>query len=321
MTQKTQAQMDLADTIVARNSTLNQRLDRIDQIIEWKNFEKALKKVFIAQKGRPGHNALMLFKSLLLQAWYNLSDYGLEEALDDRLSFRRFVGLSIGEKAPDHTTICRFRERLAQLKLTDELFNSLNELLIRKGLIVKKGTLVDATFVEAAVRRPDQGKDGKGGVSNEDREASWAMQGKRRCFGYKGHVGVDMKSGLIRKAKLTSANVYEGDIFREMVNGEEEWAIADKAYESEKNYDFLREKGVHSGMMFRAKSCYPLRPIEKFLNRIIPKHRAAVERIFGTLKRSYGWRRVRYKGKQKNHAWFMLLCMGINMKKMVRLCS
>ena len=118
MTQKTQAQMDFADTIVARNSTLNQRLDRIDQIIEWKSFEKALKKVFVAQKGRSNQNALMLFKSLLLQAWYNLSDYSLEEALDDRLSFKRFVGLSIGEKAPDHTT-CRFRERLAQLKLND----------------------------------------------------------------------------------------------------------------------------------------------------------------------------------------------------------
>lgn len=321
MAQKTSAQMDFADQMVVRSTNLNQRLDQIAQVIEWSHFEGLLKSVFSSAEGRPGHCALMLFKALLLQAWYNLSDYGLEEALDDRLSFRRFVGLSIGEKAPDHTTICRFRERLTQLKLTDQLFKCLHEFLLHKGLVVRKGTLVDATFVEAAVKRPDQGDDGKGGLSEIDKEARWAMQGKKRCFGYKGHVGTDMKSGLIRKAKLTTANVYEGDVFQEMISGDEEWAISDKAYESQKNYDFLRAKGIGSGMMFSARSCYPLRPIEKFFNRVMARHRSAIERVFGTLKRSYGWWRVRYKGRQKNHSWFMVLCMAYNMKKTVKLCS
>jgi transposase, IS5 family len=320
MAQKTSAQMDFADQMIVRSTNLNQRLDQIVRLIDWSRFESSLRSVFPSSEGRPGHCALMLFKSLLLQAWYNLSDYGLEEALDDRLSFRRFVGLSVGEKAPDHTTICRFRERLAQLKLTDRLFECLHEALLTKGLIVKKGTLVDATFVEAAVKRPDQGDDGKGGHSEGDQEARWAMQGKKRFFGYKGHVGVDMKSGLIRKAKVTPANTYEGDVFCEMVRGDEEWAIADKAYESQKNYDFLREKGIGSGMMFSARSCYALRPIEKYFNKVMAHHRAAVERVFGTLKRSYGWWRVRYKGRQKNHSWFMVLCMAFNMKKMVKLC-
>lgn len=321
MTQRTSAQMDFADQMVVRSVNLNQRLDHIARLVDWKAFENSLRIVFSSTEGRPGHCALMLFRALLLQAWYNLSDYGLEEALDDRLSFRRFVGLSIGEKAPDHATICRFRERLTELKLTDQLFECLHELLLQKGLIVKKGTIIDATFVESAVKRPDQGNDGKGGLSEKDEEARWAIQGKKRCFGYKGHVGMDMKSGLIRKAKLTTANVYEGDVLREMVRGDEEWAIADKAYESQKNYNFLRKKGIGSGMMFSAKSCYPLRPIEKFFNRIMAKHRAAVERVFGTLKRSYGWWRVRYKGRQKNHSWFLILCTAFNMKKMAKLCS
>jgi len=320
MAQKTTAQMDFADQMVVRSVNLNRRLDRIAQLIEWNRFDEPLRSVFSATEGRPGYSALMLFRALLLQAWYNLSDYGLEEALDDRLSFRRFVGLSVGEKAPDHATICRFRERLSQQKLTDKLFECLHELLLKNGLIVKKGTLVDATFVEAAVKRPDQGDDGKGGVSEDDKEARWAKQGKKRCFGYKGHVGMDMKSGLIRKAKLTAANVYEGDVFREMIRGDEEWAIADKAYESEKNYDFLRKKGVGSGMMFCARSCYPLSSMEKFFNKIMARHRAEVERVFGTLKRSYGWWRARYKGRRKNHAWFMVLCMAFNMRKMVKLC-
>lgn len=321
MTQKTNTQMDLIDSLVVRASNLNQRLDHIASLINWKKFEIPLKSIHSATVGRPGHCALMLFKALLLQSWYNLSDYSLEEALDDRLSFRRFIGLSVGEKAPDHTTICRFRERLAELKLTDKLFNLLQEQLLEKKIIVKKGTIVDATFVEAAVKRPDQGEDGKGGSSEIDKEAKWALQGKKRCFGYKGHVGVDMESGLIRKAKLTAANVYEGDIFREMVEGDEEWALADKAYESKENYDFLKKMKVNSGMMFSARGCYPLNPNERFFNKVIAKHRAAVERFFGTLKRSYGYWRVRYKGRQKNHSWFHILCMAYNLRKMVKLCS
>lgn len=320
MAQKTNTQMDFADQMVVRSSNLNTELDRIGLLIDWTRFEVPLRAVFSASTGRPGYRASMLFKALLLQSWYNLSDYALEEALDDRFSFRRFIGLSIGEKAPDHTTICRFRERLAELGLTDKLFECLHELLQEKGLIVRKGTLVDATLVEAAVKKPDQKEDGSAGESETDKEAKWSMQGKKRCFGYKGHVGVDMKSGLIRKVKLTAANVYEGDVFRELVIGDEEWAIADKAYESQKNYDFLKEKGVNSGMMFSARGCYPLTSIEKFFNRVMAKHRAAVERLFGTLKRSYGWWRVRYKGRLKNHSWLMVLSMAYNMKKMAKLC-
>lgn len=321
MTQKTNTQMDFADQMVVRSSQLNQRLDHLSSLIDWKKFEPALRAVFASTTGRPGYCALLLFKALLLQSWYNLSDYGLEEALDDRFSFRRFIGLSMGEQTPDHTTFCRFRERLAELKITDQLFECLHEQLVKNRLIVKKGTIVDATFVESAVRRPDQGDDGTGGVSSTDEEARWAIQGKKRCFGYKGHIGVDMTSGLIRKAKLTAANVYEGAVFSEMVTGDEDWAIADKAYESQKNYDFLREHDVNSGMMMSARSCYPLTEMEKFFNRVIAKHRVAIERIFGTLKRSYGWWRVRYKGRQKNHTWFLILCMAYNMRKMVKLCA
>lgn len=148
--------MDFADQMIIRISNLNQRLDQIARLINWNIFESSLRSIFPSADGRPRYCTLMLFKALLLKAWYNLSDYGLEEALDNRLSFRRFVGLSTGEKAPDHATICRFGEKLTQLNLCDRLFGCLHELLLVKGLIVKKGTLVDATFVKATVKRPDQ---------------------------------------------------------------------------------------------------------------------------------------------------------------------
>jgi IS5 family transposase len=313
MAQRTNTQIDLADSLIARSTNLNQRLDHIIRLIDWKQFEEPLKSVFPSKTGRPAYSASMLFKALLLQSWYNLSDYALEETLDDRISFRRFIGLSLGEKSPDHSTLCRFRERLVELKIMDILFDILHKQMLDKGLIVKKGTLVDATFVESAVKRPDQGEDGKAGTSDRDKEAKWAMQGKKRCFGYKGHVGVDMTSGLIRKAKLTAANVYEGYVFQDMITGDEQWAIADKAYESQENYDFLNNLKVNSGMMFSARSCYPLQEKEKLFNLVMSKHRAAVERVFGTLKRSYGYWRVRYKGRQKNHSWFLILCMALKL--------
>lgn len=172
MVHKTSGQLRFADVWLGRNQKLNQRLDKIDRLINWQPSEVLLSKIYAAKSGRPSHPVLLLFKALLLQAWHNLSDYALEEALDDRLSFRRFASLSASEKAPDHSVFSRFRDELIKQGIYDQLFAELNHQLEERGLVVKKGTLIDATVIEAAPKRPLHNEDGTTGKSPQDPDAT-----------------------------------------------------------------------------------------------------------------------------------------------------
>jgi len=142
-------QFSLAEALVRQRPGVNAQLDRIGGVVKWHRFERLLSRVYASPDGRPSYPPLVMLKCLLLQQWYGLSDLELEEALADRLSFRRFVGLALDEHVPDHTTICRFRQQLVGHGLTAKLFEELHRQLEARGLIVKKGTLIDATLVEA----------------------------------------------------------------------------------------------------------------------------------------------------------------------------
>lgn len=141
-----------------------------------------------------------MFKCLLLQQWYALSDPQLEEALADRLSFRRFVGLPLDEEVPDHSTISRFRARLAQLKLGDRLFGELNRQLEGRGLLVKQGTMLEATLIETSVKPPRDAHSTPGDGSRLDPAAEWTKRGSKAFFGYKAHLAMDQGWELIRVA-------------------------------------------------------------------------------------------------------------------------
>src|SRR3990167_10693341 len=140
MVHRTSGQLDFADSFLGNNQKLNQRLDRVNRLVDWEPFEERLNRIFSSPSGRPSYPVLLLFKCLLLQAWYNLSDYALEEILDDRLSFRRFVGLSVSEKAPNHSVFSRFRDQLVQHAIHGRLFNELDRQMENRGLILKKST-------------------------------------------------------------------------------------------------------------------------------------------------------------------------------------
>ena len=137
----------------------------------------------------------------------------MEEALGDRISFRRFVGLGLQDETPDYSTISRFRTELSKRGLSEELFKELEAQLDKRGLILKEGTLMDATLVEAQVRRPPVSA-GRGAKSSTDPDADWSYTGRgsRTHFGYKVHLGVDAGTGLVRKAVLTPAKVYESEV-------------------------------------------------------------------------------------------------------------
>lgn len=173
MAHQSSGQPDFADSFLGNNKKLNQRFDELDRIVDWNPFEEKLNRIYSFPSRRPSLPVLLLFKCLLLQAWYNLSDYGAEEALDDRLSFRRFVGLSVSQKAPDHLVFSQFRDQLIRHGIHDQLFNQLDHQLEKRGLVLKRGTLLDGTVIEAARKKPKQNKDGTPGKSLIAPEADW----------------------------------------------------------------------------------------------------------------------------------------------------
>lgn len=321
MVHQVSGQFDLADSLLGNNLKLNQRLDKVNRLVDWKPLEKRLNRIYSSAKGRPSHPVLLLFKCLLLQAWYNLSDYALEEILDDRLSFRRFVGLSAAGRAPDHSVFSRFRDQLIAHQLHEKLFAELDSQLERKNLIIKKGTLVDATVIEAAPKKPNQNADGTAGKSINDPDANWTKKGGSYHFGYKAHIGVDQKSELIRRVVLTPANVHDGEIMGHVISGDEKWTFADKAYDSAKNHKILEEKGIKNGIMIKGTRKRKLSREERMCNKILTKFRSPVERIFGTLKRSYNYIRSRYLGMRKNSLQLTMMSMAYNLRRMEKLCG
>lgn len=321
MGHKASGQFGFADAWLGYNQKLNQQLNKIDQLVNWRPFEELLSKIYASPTGRPSHPVLLLFKALLLQTWHNLSDYALEESLDDRFSFRRFVSLSVAEKAPDHSVFSRFRDELIKHGVYDRLFTELSRQLEERGLIVKKGTLVDATVIEAAPKRPLHNEDGSTGKSKEDPEAEWTKKGSKYLFGYKAHVGVDQESELVRRIEMTPANVHDGKMLGRVLSGDEKWVFADKAYDSAENHEILEEKGIKNGILFKAVWNQPLDETKKHCNRILSKLRSSVERIFGTLKRSYRYCRARYLGLRKNRLELTMMCMAYNLRRMGKLCA
>lgn len=321
MVHQVSGQFDLADSLLGNNLKLNQRLDKVNGLVDWKPLEKRLNRIYSSPKGRPSHPVLLLFKCLLLQTWYNLSDYALEEILDDRLSFRRFVGLSAAGRAPDHSVFSRFRDQLIAHQLHEKLFAELDSQLERKNLIIKKGTLVDATVIEAAPKKPNQNADGTAGKSFNDPDANWTKKGGSYHFGYKAHVGVDQESELIRRVVLTPANVHDGEVMGYVISGDEQWAFADKAYDSAKNHKILEEKKIKNGILMKGTRKRKLSSEEKMCNKILTKFRSPVERIFGTLKRSYNYTRSRYLGMRKNSLQLTMMSMAYNLRRMEKLCG
>jgi IS5 family transposase len=317
MGQRRIGQASLAEALLPAGAGSNRRLERIAALIDWAPFERLLA-ALRAPNGRPGYPPLALFRALLLAQWYQLSDPGLEEALADRLSFRRFCGFGLDDGTPDETTLCRFRAARAGRGLAERLFAELNRQLEAKGFVLKAGTLIDATLVEAAVARPPVRE---GEVSTKDPDAGFTRRGQRSFFGFKAHLAVDLGSDLVRGAILTGADVGDSLAADGLVQGDEAAVFMDKAYDAMARREAPAEAGIADGIMHRGHPRRPLAPWQRWMNVALAPIRGQVERTFGTLKRSYGWRRVRYRGLARNGAHLHLLCIALNLRRAVRLAA
>jgi IS5 family transposase len=257
-----------------------------------------------------------LFKAVLLQSLYGLSERELEEALDDRLSFRRFVGLSLEQAVPDHTVLNRFRNRLAAEGLLEKLFAELDRQLEAAGVILRRGTMLDATLIAAVSAPPTEKQPSK------DPDAAFAKrQGKGGfTFGYKAHVGVDEGSGVIRSVITTPANVNDTTPADDLIRGDEPMVWADAAYHTHARERALKARGVKPRLMRRPNKHHPkLPPRLARYNRLIARRRAAVETTFATLKNRMRLTRIRYVGLAKAQAQLLIAAMAFNLRRWSRL--
>jgi len=292
----------------------NRRLDRILALLDWGPLEALLSDVYASERGRPSYPALVHLRILLLQGWYGLSDPGMEEALGDRLSFRRFVGLSLEERVPDHSSISRFRSLLAKRGLAEQLFAEVVRQLDTKGVTIRQGTLIDATVIDAAAAEPSRQKGG--GRSDADPDATWVKRpdGSAR-FGYKLHAAVDLGTGIVRRACVTPANVADVDKGHDLVIGDEQVVYADKGYVGPRLRERLLAGNIRNRVQHKAQKNRPLTPRQHLRNKLIGRIRGRIEGVFGALKRSYGLARMRFMGIIRNQAATLLTLTSWNLAR------
>ncbi len=284
-------------------------LDSLAGLIDWTPIERHLDGISAAAKGEPAWPPLALFKAFLIAVWYDLSDVRLAEALDDRMSFRRFCGFSACESTPERTTFVRFRQHLVVGGLDKALFDEVTRQLKGSAVTVKTGTLVDATVIASA--------------SHADTEAAWAKHRRRKAIhGFKAHVGADADTALVEELSITPGNVNDGRAGSGALPDNPGEVYADSAYCGQVFGSAVLGCGgvpkvVLTGAWGRPgdDTLRKLRAWNHGVNRI----RCRIEKIFGTWKRSYGVRRMRWRGLAKAALQVRLTAIAYNLKRALRI--
>ena len=285
-------------------------LEEMDQIIPWQEMSAAIKPYYPKEPigaGRKPIGLLRMLKIHFLQHWFELSDPAVEEALYDSQAMRTFVGIDLClEPVPDETTICKFRHLMERNNLGDELFRLVNVYLSENGLKVSRGTIVDASIINAPTSTKNKDK-------QRDPDMHQTRKGNQWYFGMKAHIGVDSKTKLVHAIVVTPANVHDSQIMGDLLHGEETRVWGDSAYSGQKEVlesvapmakDFTQKKGSR----YRKLS-----DVDRSKNRNKSKVRAKVEHVFGIMKRQFGYNKVRYKGLDKNAHAVFTKCALVNL--------
>ena len=274
-------------------------LVKLNDIVNWEHFRKTLEKVRDKDKksaaGRKPLDVILMFKIMILQSLYNLSDDQTEFQIRDRLSFMRFLGLGIGDTVPDAKTLWLFREQLTQAKLIQKLFNRFDRFLRQNGFSAQKGQIVDASIVAAPKQRnsrddnkqikegnvPDDWSENK--KRQKDTEARWIKKNGVNQFGYKNHINIDVKHKLIRDYDVTPASVHDSNVFEQLLdqNNSSKDVWADSAYRSDDKLATLSQDGYREHLQRKGCRYKQLTEREKCGNHTRSKTRSRVEHVFG----------------------------------------
>jgi IS5 family transposase len=328
-------------------SKLGNPLQKLDNYIDWKIFEQALNQRFEKEEkdrkkgGRPSYNKLMLFKALIIQSLYNLSDEQLEYQILDRSSFKQFLGLKKSDRVPDSRTFWHFREQLIGFGAIESLFQSFNSQLDKSGVFANEGKMVDASFVEVPKQRNtrEENKEIKEGkvpecwqenshkLAQKDTDARWTKKNNISFYGYKNHVKADTKTKLIKEYAVTDASVHDSQVLGELLDETDqgEAFYADSAYTGKKAEEIYQVKGVVNCVNEKGYKNKPLTQEQKTTNREKSKVRARVEHIFGFVENSMNRSYIRTIGMARAKAKIGMMnivyniCRCVQLKKVILL--
>jgi IS5 family transposase len=320
------SQYSLLDGVFNRRtkkSRTDALLKKINQFVDWKRFESLCKPMYKpSKKGKPSVPIIAALKCLVVQYLYDLSDPALEDSLIDRLSFQRFVGIMFDTDIPDYSTIWRFRDRLIKAGLLDRIFSEILKQIDDKGLILRRGTIIDASLIEAARKKHSFDSEKPVVTPQQDNDATSTKRGKKTHFGYKGHIGVDQGSGIIRRVRFTTASVHDAREREHLISGDERAIFGDKGYADDTLKRECRRNGVYYGVLDKGRRGRPyLSTRQKKRNRQKNSIRTGVERPFAHFKRLMGFTRVRYVNLARNELHFTFLCLIENIRTGITLCT
>jgi len=311
------------DNRLKRLSEMGDPLEKVTGAMDFEIFRPILNEVFSYQtydKGRGGRKPwdyVLMFKILLLQDWHNIADDQTEYLINDRLSYQRFLGLSLGEKVPDAKTIWLFRETLTQSGRIKELFDLFAKRMEDQGVITRRGSIIDAAFAQAPRQRnmreeneklkrgqtpegweqPDQ----KNKRRQKDTDARWTKKNGLSYFGYKDHIKADRDSKMIVDYAVTDASVHDSQVAAELVDQKDKCIHMDSAYSGEPVEQSIRKrnKSVRLSIQQKGYRGRPLTKRQKAANRKRSKIRCRVEHVFGHMHSSMGGLNVRCIGKAR----------------------
>jgi IS5 family transposase len=301
-----------------RKTKREEFLEAMDHVIQWDEWTELIMPYYPdGKRGRPTRGAEVMLRMYLLQNWFHLSDEGVEDAIYDSYAFRKFMGLNfLEEQAPDATTLCKFRKLLDENGVTKLFFDSMKGFLDKHGKLMHGGTIVDATLVDA----PTSTKNAEG---KRDPEMHQTKKGNQWYFGERLHIGVDAGSGYIHGAEVTAANVSEREIVLRLVREDDDVVYGDAGYSNMQLREDVKGDAHLSSIDWRTNTQKPYRKNKwesgpgiywyRYLEYQKSRVRSKVEYPFLVIKRIFGYRKVRYRGIQKNRTQAYTLCALANL--------
>jgi len=270
-------------------------LEEMERVIPWEKLSEVIRSYYPkAGNGRQPMPLSMMLRIYFMQQWYGLSDPAMEDSLYDIESMRRFAGIDLeADAVPDETTILHFRHLLERHELTKKIFRETQCYLMEKGLLIREGTIVDATIINA----PSSTKNRE---NKRDKEMKQTKKGNQWYFGMKAHVGTDTDRGLVHSIVVTNAAVHDSRVMDELLHGEELSVYGDKAYASKEKKKDYESRGIEWCVKRKAKRGQQLTPEDKEYNHRQGQVRAKGEHAFLVVKHLWQYRKVRYKGLYKN---------------------
>ena len=294
------------DIRLTKLSELGDPLEKLNAHIDFEIFrdllETKLSKIAKGKGGRKPYDYVLMFKILILQRYYNVSDDQIEYQINDRMSFMRFLNLTIADDIPDSKTVWNFREQLIDLKLVDELFQLFLKELELLNLIINEGKIIDASFIEVPKQRnsraenaeiksgntPESFDKNSNKKSQKDLDARWTKKNNVSYYGYKNHVKVDTKSKLIVKYEVTDASVHDSQVLENLLDEKDadEDFSGDSAYSGENQRDIISQKEMNDKTCKKGYRNNPLTEQEIATNREKSRIRSRVEHVFGFMEGS-----------------------------------